>query len=173
VKRTNEDDHDESAGGTGSEKDRSGNDGEESGTDESTDGEGDETVGEKFGTVRVRDSSVVGVVEEEGTDGDLGTNVDELSDETSDGSDLLPEWLVELVVAGVLGVGNSLGLGSEILLRDFGKLGEEEGEGDRDTETSDSHVDVLNRSNIVLVCTTEEELGGDQRSREGSDTVET
>lgn len=52
----------------------------------------------------------MGVVEEEGTDGDLSTDVEELSDETGNGSDLLPERLVEVGVTA-LSVGKSLSLG--------------------------------------------------------------
>ena len=115
----------------------------------------------------------MGVVEEEGSDGNLSTDVEELSKETGERSGLLPEWLVELVVAGRLRVSNGFGLLVKGLFRDLGELGEEEGEGDHDTETGNSHVDVLDRGEIVLVFTTEEELGSDQRTRERCDTVET
>jgi len=114
----------------------------------------------------------VSVIEEEGSDGDLSTDVEELSDEAGDGSDLLPEGLVEVRV-GTLSVGKSLSLGLKGLLGDLGKLGEEEGESDHETETGNSHVDVLDSGEIVGVCSREEVLGGDQRSRERGDTVET
>jgi len=114
---------------------------------------------------------IFGVVEEEGTDSDLSTDVEELSDETSDGSNLLPEWLVEVGVTA-LSVGKSLGLGLKSLLGNLGELGEEEGETDNETETGDSHVDVLDSGKIVGVGSREEVLGGDQRPRERGDTVE-
>ena len=108
---SDEDDHEESTSGTCGEEDRSRNDGKESDTDESTDGEGDETVRQELRSLRVLEKSdIVSVVEEEGSDGDLSTDVEELSDETGDGSDLLPERLVEVGV-GTLGVGKSLSLG--------------------------------------------------------------
>lgn len=102
----------------------------------------------------------------------MSTDVEELSDETGDGSDLLPERLVESRV-DTLSVGKSLGLGLKSLLRDLGKLGEEEGEGDDDTETGYGHVDKLNGGKILGVFTAEEELGSDEGTGERSDTVET
>ena len=173
VKGTNEDDHDESADGASSEKDGGGNKGKKSDTNESTDSEGDETVREEFSTLSVVDAGDdVRVEQEEGTNGNLSTDVEELSDETGDGSDLLPEWLVETRV-DTLSVGKSLSFGLESLLGNFGELGEEEGESDSDTETSDGHVDVLDSSEITRVFTAEEVLGGDQGTGERSNTVET
>jgi hypothetical protein len=52
----------------------------------------------------------VGVVEEEGSNGNLSTDVEELSDKTGNGSSLLPEGLVEVGVT-TLSVGKSLSLG--------------------------------------------------------------
>lgn len=172
VQGTDEDDHEEGTGGAEGEEDGSSDNGEQGGTDESADGEGDETVREELGTSLVgKTGDVVCVEEEEGTDGDLSTDVEELGDETGDGSDLLVEGLVELVVGAALGVGKGLGLGLKSLLRDFGELGEEEGKSDHDTETGDGHVDELDRGKIVGVFTREEELGGDEGTREGRYTV--
>jgi hypothetical protein len=172
VKRSNEDDHEESTESTSGEEDGSRDDGKKSDTDESADGEGDETVRQELRSLRVlEEGDIVSVVEEEGTNGDLGTDVEELGDETSDGSDLLPERLVEARV-GTLSVGKSLSLGLESLLGNLGELGEEEGETDNETETGNSHVDVLDSGEIVGVCSREEILGGDQWSRERGDTVE-
>lgn len=64
-------------------------------SDETTDSEDDKTVGEKAGTFfrRVR-SSFSGVVDEEGGDGDLSTDIAELSDETEHHVVLLKEGLL-------------------------------------------------------------------------------
>jgi len=173
VKRSDTDDHDEGTGGTEGEEDGGGNDGEEGSSDESADGESDETVREELRSSRVGDTgNLVGVEEEERSDSDLSTDIEELSDESGNGSDLLPEWLVESRV-DTLSVGKSLGLGLESLFGNLGELGEEEGEGDDDTETGDGHVDELDSGKILGVCATEEELGGDQRTSKGCNTVET
>jgi hypothetical protein len=173
VKRSDTDDHDEGTGGTEGEENRGGNDGKEGSSNESADGESDETVREELRSSRVRDTGdLVGVEEEERSDSDLSTDIEELSDESGNGSDLLPEWLVESRV-DTLSVGKSLGLGLKGLFGNLGELGEEEGEGDDDTETGDGHVDELDSGKIIGVFATEEELGGDQRTSEGCNTVET
>jgi len=125
-KRSDTDDHDERTGGTESEEDGGGNDGEEGSSDESADGESDETVREELRSSRVGDTgNLVGVEEEERSDSDLSTDVEELSDESGNGSDLLPEWLVESRVE-TLSVGKSLGLGLKSLFGNLWELGEEE-----------------------------------------------
>lgn len=63
--------------------------------------------------------NLVGVEEEEGSNSDLSSDVEELSDETGDGSDLLPERLVESRV-DTLSVGKGLGLGLQSLLGNLG-----------------------------------------------------
>jgi len=62
----------------------------------------------------VGDLGLLGKEDEEGTDGDLGTDVEELSEGTGDGSGLLPEALVGLGVDTV-GLGEGLDLGLESL----------------------------------------------------------
>jgi len=109
VERTDEDDHEESAERATGEENGSRDDREESSSDESTDGEGDETVRQELGSLLVRkEGNILGVVEEESSNGDLSSDVKELSNETGDGSNLLPEGLVETGV-GALSVGKSLG----------------------------------------------------------------
>ena len=117
------------------------------------------------------DSGLLSEEKEEGTDGDLSTDVEELGNGTGDGSVLLPETLLDLWV-GTLSVGKSLGLGLKSLLGNLGELGEEEGDGDSDTHTGDGHVDVLDSSEITVVLAGEEVLGSDQRTGERGDTVE-
>jgi hypothetical protein len=110
-KRSDEDNHEESTKGAGGEEDGSRDDGKKSDTDESANGEGDETVRQELRSLRVlEEGDIVGVVEEESSDGNLSTDVEELSDETGNGSSLLPEGLVEVGVT-TLSVGKSLGLG--------------------------------------------------------------
>lgn len=109
--RSDEDNHEESTESAGGEEDGSRDDGEKSDTDESADGEGDKTIRQELRSLRVlEESDVFGVVKEEGSDGDLSTDVEELSDETGNRSDLLPERLVEVGVT-TLSVGKSLSLG--------------------------------------------------------------
>jgi hypothetical protein len=63
--------------------------GEQSGTDESTDGEDDKTVRKHLGSLGVGVTTVfVGVVEEEGSDGNLSSDVHELGDEGDKDSDV-------------------------------------------------------------------------------------
>lgn len=111
------------------------------------------------------DSGVLSKEEEEGTDSDLSTDVEELSNGTGDGSVLLPEALGGL---GVRTVNRSkcLSFGLESLFRDLGEFGEEESNGDGNTHTSDGHVDVLNGSEVTVVLAREEVLGSDQRTGE-------
>lgn len=103
--------------------------------------------------------------------GDLSTDVEELADETSKSPVLLPERLEGRGVVFV-GGGKSLRLVFKCLLRDLGKLGEEEGSSDRHSQTSDSEVDPLDVGEVVLVLAREEVLGSDQGAGERCDTVE-
>ena len=65
------------------EKEGGGDESEQRGTDESTNGESDKTVREHLSSLlRVVTTVVLGVVEEEGSDGDLGSHVHELGDES-------------------------------------------------------------------------------------------
>lgn len=171
VDATDHDGDDGAGNSVDPEEDGSGDDGEESGTDKSSDGKGDETVRQESRALAVGDTSLLGQEEEEGTDGDLGTDVEELSDETRDGSVLLVEGLGSLGVES-LGLGKSLSLSLQSLLGDLGKLGEGEEEGDEDTHTGDGHVDKLDASERGAVLIGEEVLGSDEGSSERGDTVE-
>jgi hypothetical protein len=87
------------------EEKRSRDDRQEGGTDEAGDGEGDEGVRKELRTLLLEDprgftccdvseysmrvQSLLTVVEEEGSNGHLGTDIQELSDETSDGAVLI------------------------------------------------------------------------------------
>ena len=146
-------------------QERGGDEGEQSGTDESTDSEDNETVGKHLRSLGVGVTTVlVGVVEEEGSDGDLGSDVHELGDESSENSD----------VGGLLGFDvasgsedlGSLGTG-RVKLLGLGKLGEEVGNSDDYSEDGDGQVDVLNVVVGVLDILTKEVLGGDQGTKPG------
>lgn len=73
---------------------------------------------------------------------------------------------------GASSVGQGLGFLFELFLGNFGKFGEEEGGGDRDTETRDGEVDPLDVGEVVGILTGKEVLGSDQRTGERGDTVE-
>ena len=146
-------------------------DGGKGGSDETSDGERDQSVGEEVRGLSSRVGSVLsGVVDEERSDGNLGTNVAELCNETEDHVVLLVErlgWDDTAVLIGELDVGGTL----EGRLRDFRKLADGEENSDGDTSARDTEVDVLDVGEVVLILTSEEGVGGDERSDEGSDTV--
>jgi hypothetical protein len=76
VERSNEEGEEGANDGVDEKQERSGYDREQSDTDESTDSEEDKTVREQLGSARVADSSIlVAIVEEEGSDGDLSSDV--------------------------------------------------------------------------------------------------
>lgn len=146
------DDHDE----LGAEEDS------QASSDESTDCEGDESVAEHVAGRGSRDTTVlVGVVDEEGGDGNLGTDVAELSNEGEPHVVLLPDGT--LVAVSSLILDDSFG--------DLGELGEEEENSNSGTSAGDSEVDKLDVGKAVLVRAREEELGGDQGADERSNTV--
>lgn len=139
---------------------------QERSTEETTDREEDETVRKVLRSRLVRKvSRLVGQVEEEGTDGNLSTDVAELSDET-EGSLGAPE-------ADVLGRGTSenggsgslLGFESKVFFRNVRELGEDKGNDDQDTKAKDGKVDELN---VLEAGNTlgEEELGCNERADE-------
>lgn len=132
-------------------------------SDESTDSEGDESIAQHVATLGSGDVTVlVGIVDEEGSNGDLGTDVAELSTEGEPHVPLLPDGALSDVASLVI-LKNSLA--------DLGKLGEEEEDTDGGASTGDSEVDILDVGEVVLVLAGEEELGGDEGTDEGSDTV--
>jgi hypothetical protein len=134
----------------------------ETSSDESTNSEGDESVAKHVGGIGSRDTTVlVSVVDEEGSDGNLGTDVAELSTEGKPHVVLLPDGTISVVSSLILN--DSLG--------DLRELGEEEQNTNSGTSTGDSEVDELDVGKAVLVLAREEELGGDQGSDERGDTV--
>lgn len=147
-------------------------DGGKSSGDEAADGEGDQSVGKEVGSSGLSPAAVVdSVVEEEGTDGNLGANVAELGNETTEHVVLLPDAaLTDLTALKIV-----LGLDERVvalgLLSDLGKLSEDEQDGNGDTEASHAKVDELNVGKIVGVLAGEESLGGDEGTDEGSNTV--
>ena len=156
------DDHDEAGAQEG---------GKTSG-DEAADGEGDQSVGEEVGSLSLCPAGLVdSVVDEEGTDGNLGADVAELSNETADHVVLLPDAaLADLTALEVV-----LGLDERVvalgLLSNLRKLGEDEQDSDGDTKASNSEVDELNVGKVVGVLAGEESLGSDEGTDEGSNTV--
>jgi hypothetical protein len=164
----------ESDGGNGVEDhDESGaEDGGKTSSDEAADGEGDQSVREEVGSSRLRPASVVdSVVDEEGTDGNLGSNVAELSKETEEHVVLLPDAaLTDLTALDIV-----LGLDERVvalgLLSNLRKLGEDEQDGDSDTEHGNTEVDELHVGKVVGVLAGEESLGSDEGTDERSDTV--
>lgn len=139
---------------------------------ESTDSEGDQGVREEVGSLSGSESTVLsGVVDKEGGNGDLSTNIAELSNEAEDHVELLVEWSLadlvsELISSEVLDSG-----GVEHLLRDFWQLGNEEQDGDGNTGTGNGEVDELDIDQVVGVLAGEEELGCDQGADEGCNTI--
>lgn len=136
--------------------------GEESGTNESTDSKGDQTVREQLRSLRVGVTTVlVGVVDEEGSDGDLSSDVAELGGETEQDS----EVGLLLGLLGSVHVGDDLVLlGHRVAHVGLGKLGEQVRSGYGDPSDSDSQVDVLNVLVRVLVLIAEKVLGSDERT---------
>jgi len=146
------DDHDE----LGAEEDG------ETGSDETTNSEGDESVAKHVAGGSSRDTTVLmSVVDEEGGNGDLGTDVAELGTEGEPHVPLLPD--------GSLGSVSSLILDDS--LGDLRKLGKEEENTNSSTSTGDSEVDKLDVGKAVLVLAGEEELGGNQGTDERGNTV--
>lgn len=182
---TNADAEDGADDGVDAKEHRGGHEGEESDTNDTADAElsvkvdrrleysreEDKSVREEVGRLGIGVSTGLGrVVDEEGTDGDLGADVEELSDETGDGAVLLAEGLEGLDILTV-NIGEGSGFGLECLLGDFGKLGGNKGDDDDNTHERDSEVDPLNVVEVGLVTAGEEVLGGDEGTGEGSDTV--
>lgn len=131
-------------------------------SDKSADGEGDEGVAQHGAGLAGRDATVlVGVVDEEGSNSDLGTDVAELSKEGEPHVVLLPDGALASMASLVLNDG----------LGDLRELGEEEENSDSGTSAGDSQVDILDVGEAVGVVTSEEELGSDQGSNERGDTV--
>jgi hypothetical protein len=138
------------------EEQRGADKGEKGGTEESTDGEQDQSVREELGGLGVRQSSVLmGVVDEEGTDGDLGADVHELGDE-SERRSCPPESAVHNLAFRGIGKGFSFGLKRSF--RNLGKRGKDEGSGNGHTEQGNGKVNVLNGGQVVRVFTGEEVL---------------
>jgi hypothetical protein len=131
-------------------------------SDESTNGEGDEGIAKHGAGLAGRDTTVlVGIVDEEGSNSDLGTDVTELSKEGEPHVVLLPDGAMASMASLVLNDG----------LGDLRELGEEEEDTDSGTSTGDSEVDILDVGEAVGVITSKEELGSDQGSNERGDTV--
>lgn len=138
-------------------------DGGECRGEEPSDGEDDEGVGEVLRSSRVGEARVLdGVVDEEGGDRDLGTDITELGEEGKEHVVLLVEW------ADVRQVGRGLVKDRLAHLREPGA---EEQDSDGGTGAGDREVDVLDVGQVVLVASGEEELGGDEGSDETGDTV--
>lgn len=171
VNATDHDGDDGASSGVDTEEDWSSDEGEKGSSDESSDGEGDETVRKELRSLGVVDTGILSKEKEESTDGDLGTDIEELGDETRDGSVLLVEGLENLSVV-TLSLGKSLSLGLEGLLGDFRQLGKSEEQGDNDTHSSDGKVHKSDRSEILAMLVREEVLGSNERTGERSDTVE-
>jgi hypothetical protein len=112
-----------------------------------------------------------GVVDEEGGDGDLSTNIAELSDKTEDHVELLVEWSLANFVPELISSEVLDGRGVEHLLRNFWQFGNEEQDGNGNTGTGNSEVDELDIDQVVGVLAREEELGCDQGTNEGGDTI--
>ena len=128
---------DEGGAGNGADgqQERSRHEGEQSGTDESTDGKGDETVRKHLRSLLVGETTVlVSVVEEEGSDGDLSSNVAELGDEAKEDT----EVGLLLGLLGAVHVRDDLVLLSHRVTDiGLGELGEEVGSSDGDTSDGD------------------------------------
>ena len=173
-RQSNEDDKEDSAkSGAGGENEGGVDLGKDGGSDESADGEGDEGEGEEVGGLGIRVSRLCEVVDEEGTDGDLGTSVAELGNESEDGASAAVDG-DNLALAGshdAILLRGDVELSLESLFRHLGELGEDEEEGDDDSHGGDGEVNVLHIDEVVGVGTGEEELGGDQRSDERGDSV--
>lgn len=138
------------------EEQRSADDGEQSSAEESADSEQDQSVGEELRSLGVGEASVlVSIVDEECTDGDLGADVTELSDEAERRSSL-PESSVDSL--DITGGSEGLGFGLQGTFRNFGQRGEDESGSDCNTKKGDGEVDVLHGGQVVGVFTREEVL---------------
>jgi hypothetical protein len=147
-------------------------DGGKTSGDEAADGEGDQSVGEKVGSLSLSPASVVdSVVDEEGTDGNLGTNVAELSNETADHVVLLPDAALANLTALEIVLRLDQGVVALGLLSNLRELGEDEQDGNRDTEAGNTKVDELDVGKVVSVLAGEESLGSDEGTDERSNTV--
>jgi len=156
------DDHDEAGA----------QDGGKTSGDEAADGEGDQSVGEEVGSLSLGPASVVdSVVDEEGTDGNLGTNVAELSNETADHVVLLPDAALADLTALKVVLGLDKGVVALGLLSNLRELGEDEQDGNSDTEAGNTEVDELDVGKVVSVLAGEESLGSDEGTDERSNTV--
>lgn len=147
-------------------------DGGKTSGDEATDGEGDQSVGEEVGSLRLSPASVVdSVVDEESTNGNLGTNVAELSKETEEHVVLLPDAALTNLAALDIVLGLDERVVALSLLSNLGKLGEDEQDGNGNTEAGNSKVDELDVGKVVSVLAGEESLRSDEGTDEGSNTV--
>lgn len=140
--------------------------------EETTNSEGDQSVGKHVGSLS---RGVVGViscvVDEEGCNCDLGTNVAELGDESEDHVVLLVEGTLLDFTTVVVNVVHDQGVVPLSRFGNLGELGESEEHSNCDTSARNSKVHELNVGEVVLVSVAEEELGGNQRSDEGSNTI--
>jgi hypothetical protein len=140
--------------------------------DEATDGEGDQSIRKEVGSLSLSPASVVdGVVDEESTNGDLGTDIAELGNETANHVVLLPDAsLSDLTALEIV-----LRLDERVvalgLLSNLGELGKGEQNGDSDTKARDTEVDKLHIGKVVGILAGEEGLGGNEWTDEGSNTV--
>jgi hypothetical protein len=127
-------------------------DGGKTSGDEATDGEGDQSVGEEVGSLRLSPASVVdSVVDEESTNGNLGTNVAELSKETEEHVVLLPDAALTNLAALDIVLGLDERIVALSLLSNLGELGEDEQDGNGNTEAGNSKVDELDVGKVVSV----------------------
>ncbi len=141
-------------------------------SDETATSEGDESVGEQVGGLSGSEGSILsGVVDEERANGDLSTDVAELRDEPEDHVVLLVERTLANLVAELISSEVLDGARVEHLLRDLGKLGNQEEDGNRNTGTGNGEVDELDVDQVVGVLATEEELGGNQRTNKARYTI--
>lgn len=156
------DDHDEAGA----------QDGGKTSGDEAADGEGDQSVGEEVRSLGLGPASLVdGVVDEEGTDGNLSTDVAELSNETADHVVLLPDAALANLTALNVVLRLNEGVVALGFLSNLRELGEDEQDGDGDTEASNTEIDELYVGKVVGVLAGEESLGSDEGTDEGSNTV--
>jgi len=147
-------------------------DGGKTSSDETTDGEGDQSVGEEVGSLSLSPASVVdSVVDEESTDGYLGTNVAELSNEAAEHVVLLPDAALTNLTALEIVLRLDERVVALGLLSNLGKLSEDEQDGNGNTEAGNPKVDKLDVGKIVGVLAGEESLGGDEGTDERSNTV--
>ena len=110
------------------------------------------------------------VVDEEGGDGDLSTDVAELGGNTEEESVLLAHWLVN--VAG--GTSGHLSLISHIGIGDLRKRHKVEDDGEDGDESRDAEVDVLDGRQILAIGTDvlEDDKGGKDGCDNGAHSLE-